>query len=88
MTITEFDAMPPSLQVEALVRLGTWLATRSEGGGPVRLFHLPGEVFVEVFSHRHVKGYPVLRAFTRAHFLDQYLPGVALPAWLRDESRR
>jgi hypothetical protein len=88
MTLAAFLALPPHLQVEALVRLGTPLATRVERGQAVRLFHLPGEVFVEVFSDRHVHGYPVLRAFTSAKLLDLYLSGVEWPTWLRDGSLR
>ncbi len=84
MTIDTFRLLAPLGQMtHALVR-GTYLASRWQEEGRVMLYYLPdgpSGFFVEIGQDAHQGRAVVVRSFTSAEPLEDYVYGVRLPEW-------
>lgn len=80
MTLYQFNALPYDARLATVQEMGTYLAIRWAGAtAAVLLYHLPGEVFAEIYYDTHARQISDLRAFVSTAALAHYAPFIFLP---------
>jgi hypothetical protein len=79
MTLYEFSLLPYERQLVHVFDEGTFLARRWEEEDGINLYHLPSEVFVEVYFNTHINQTVRLRSFTSTTPLEDYTVSIELP---------
>jgi hypothetical protein len=79
MTLYEFNQLPEAQQLATVFADGCYLAWRWTDGCGVKLYHLPGGVFVELYYDTHNNRLVRLRSFSNGEPLEDYAAAVRLP---------
>lgn len=66
MTLTDYQALSDEQQLALVYETATFLATRWDGAEAVNLYHLPDDVFVELFYDPAANEITRLRSFVSA----------------------
>jgi hypothetical protein len=79
MTLSDFNLLPYERRLAVVFDEGTFLTHLELVAGEIRLFHLPGGFFVELYLNTHTSQVLLLQSFTSTALLEEYMLNIELP---------